>query len=229
MSTSEASSSSTQLDSDAIAGSADPLSKLDSRVLWRITLLAMRHPGRMALGVGATIFAAGFQLFVPQFIGKAVDQAYGLLRDAASGAGREQTQDALLNTALILVAISLMRGLFTMIQNYQGETIGHLIAHDLRLAYYRKLQKLSIGWHAHVHSGDLMTRGMLDIEGVRVFVSTGILRAFLLAILIGGGFIILFRVDSVLCILALGFVPFVGVSTSIARIKLRDTLATITG
>ncbi|MCY3873978.1 MAG: ABC transporter ATP-binding protein [Rhodobacteraceae bacterium] len=223
MSTSEASSSSTQLDSDAIAGSADPLSKLDSRVLWRITLLAMRHPGRMALGVGATIFAAGFQLFVPQFIGKAVDQAYGLLRDAASGAGREQTQDALLNTALILVAISLMRGLFTMIQNYQGETIGHLIAHDLRLAYYRKLQKLSIGWHAHVHSGDLMTRGMLDIEGVRVFVSTGILRAFLLAILIGGGFIILFRVDSVLCILALGFVPFVGVSTSIARIKLRDT------
>ena len=211
------------LDTDPDADSSDSVSKLDSKVLWRITGLAMRYPGRMAIGIGATILAAGFQLFVPQFLGQAVDQAYGLLNGTSDGSGHAGARQALLITALLLVGTSLCRGLFTMMQNYQGEVIGHHIAHDLRLAYYRKLQKLSLAWHDRVHSGDLMTRGMLDIEGVRMFVSTGILRAFLLGILIGGGFIILFRIDSLLCLLALGFVPFVGISTSIARIRLRDT------
>ena len=93
---------------------------------------------------------------------------------------------------------------------------------SLRLGYYRKLQSLSFSWHDRVHSGDLMTRGILDIEGVRLWVDTGILRMILLTVLIGGGAIILIRIDPVLGLIALSFVPIVGMRASIARLKLRD-------
>src|SRR3546814_11510082 len=68
-----------------------------------------------------------------------------------------------------------------------------------------------------------MTRGILDIEGVRLWVDTGGLRSILLTVLIGGGAVVLFRNDAGLALAALSFVPIVGVRASIARLRLRDT------
>ncbi|MCZ6453677.1 MAG: ABC transporter ATP-binding protein [Alphaproteobacteria bacterium] len=185
--------------------------------------MSLRHPGRMALAVGATVLAGIFQLYVPQYLGRAVDQARGLLDGGVTAAGRAAAEEALMATALLLIGASLLRGLFTMMQNYQGEAVGQLIGYDMRLAYYRQLQRLSFSWHDKIHSGDLITRGILDIEGVRLWTSTGILRFVLLSVLIAGGAVILFRIDVVLGLLALSFVPIVGVRASIARLKLRDT------
>ena len=185
--------------------------------------MAFRYRIRMTVALVVTVLAAGFQLFVPQFLGRAVDQAHGLLAGAAGADGRALAEEGLATTALLLIGASLARGLFTMLQNYNGEAVGHLIGYDLRLAYYRKLQTLSLSWHDKIHSGDLLTRGIIDIEGVRMWVSTGVLRMVLLSILIGGGAIILYRIDAVLCLVALSFVPIVGISASIARLKLRDT------
>ena len=172
-----------RLDSEADPNYRIDVSNLDTRVLWRITAIAFSHRWRMALGIGATILAATFQLFVPQYVGQAVDQVQGLLAGAVageSGDAREAARDALFHTAVLLMGASVLRGLFTMVQNYQGEAVGQLIGYHLRLDYYRKLQTLSYSWHDRVHSGDLMTRGILDIEGMRLWVDTGILRLFLL-------------------------------------------------
>ncbi len=222
---------STRLDTEAEGDYRIEVSNVDTRALRRITAMAFRYRGRMALAVTATILAGIFQLFVPHYLGQAVDQAHGLLAGAASGAdptpagsaGRGAAEAALFTTALLLVGASLLRGLCTMMQNYQGEAVGQLIGYDLRMAYYRKLQKLSLSWHDRVHSGDLMTRGILDIEGVRLWVDTGVLRMVFLTVLIGGGAIVLLRIDLVLGLLALSFVPVVGVRASIARLKLRET------
>ena len=140
----------------------------------------------MALGICATILAAIFQLFVPQYVGQAVDQVQGLLAGAADAAVRAAARDALVHTAVLLMGASVLRGLCAMVQNYQGEAVGQLIGYRLRLDYYRKLQTLSFSWHDRVHSGDLMTRGILDIEGIRLWVNTGILRLLLLPVLIVG-------------------------------------------
>ena len=196
------------------------VAKLDPRVLRRITVMAFKHRWRMALAIGATICAAVFQLFVPQFLGQAVDQAQGLLLKA--GQDREVAEAALLTTALSLLGAASLRGLFTMMQNYIGESVGQLIGYQLRLDFYQKLQKLSFSWHDRIHTGDLMTRGILDIEGVRLWTDTGILRSFLLTILIGGGAIILIGKDPLLGCVALSFVPIVGLRASLARLKLRD-------
>lgn len=214
----------TRIDENAGADYSIDVSKMDSRVLWRITRMAFRHRARMAVAIAATICAGSFQLLVPQYLGQAVDQARGLLRGAAGGAiGAASAEQALLSTALLLLAAAAARGLFTMLQNYQGEAVGQLIGYQLRLDLYRKLQRLSLAWHDRVHTGDLMTRGIIDIEGVRLWVDTGVLRMILLTILIGGGTVILLQNDLMLGLTALSFVPIVGIRASFARLKLRDT------
>ena len=117
--TATASSTSGQprLDSDVDPNYRIDVSNLDTRVLWRITAIAFGHRWRMALGIGATILAAIFQLFVPQYVGQAVDQVQDLLAIAADGdarAAQEAARDALLQTALLLMGASVMRCLFTM-------------------------------------------------------------------------------------------------------------------
>ena len=55
------------------------------------------------------------------------------------------------------------------------------------MKYFEQLSKLSFGYHDNVHTGDLITLGLLDIEGVRIFINTGLLRIFFLLTLLGGG------------------------------------------
>lgn len=191
----------------------------DARTLWRITGMAFDHPWRMAIAIIATIVAAVSQLAVPQLIGAAVDAAQGLLGN--NELASMQARDALSNWALLLLVTAIVRGASTMLQNYHGEAVGHLIAFELRLAYYAKLQHLSFSYHDHIHTGELMTRGMLDIEGTRMWVHTGILRVVLLVFLIGGGIWMLASIDVLLTIVALSFVPLVGIGASVARLKLR--------
>lgn len=191
----------------------------DAQILWRIITLCLRHRGRVAIAVGATLIAALFQLAVPQLLGSAVDGALGLLdtENATATAARA----ALFQTAALLLGVSILRGLFTLIHNYMGEAVGHRMAYDLRLAFYDKLQSLSFSFHDQVHTGELITRGMLDLEGVRMFVSTGLVRLVLLTVLIGVGAYLLLSTDLLLGALSLSFVPFVAWRSAVARLRLR--------
>ena len=93
--------------------------------------------------------------------------------------------------------------------DYQGEAIGQSIGYELRLAYFEKLQRMSFAYHDRVHSGDLMTRGMLDIEGIRRFVDGAMLRTIVLAVLLLYGGYRMISTDAALGLLALAFVPVV--------------------
>ncbi len=191
----------------------------DAQILWRIIRLCLRHRLRIAIAVGATLIAALFQLAVPQLLGSAVDGALGLLD--AEAASEEAARAALFQTAVLLLAVSVLRGVFTLIHNYTGEAIGHLLAYDLRLAFYDKLQRLSFSFHDRMHTGELITRGMLDLEGVRMFISTGLVRLILLSVLIGAGAYLLLSADLLLGALSLSFVPFVAWRSAVARLRLR--------
>jgi ATP-binding cassette subfamily B protein len=191
----------------------------DLGILWRIIRLAARYRLQLAVAVVAALGAAVFQLAIPKLLGQAVDHAVGLLgRDAVAP---DLAREALLQAALVLLAVSVLRGLFTLVHNYSGEAIGHHLAYDLRLAFYDKLQTLSFSFHDRVHTGDLITRGMLDLEGVRMFMNTGVLRLVLLTVLIGVGAAMLLTSDLALGLLSLSFVPFVAWRSGTARLKLR--------
>ena len=187
-------------------------------VLLRILRLAMRYPGRVAVALVSTVAAANFQLLIPRYLGEAVDRAHTLLSQATAV---EAARGALLEAALLLLGVAVLRGVFTMIHNYVGESVGHHVAYDLRMAFYDKLQRLSFSYHDRMHTGELITRGMLDLEGVRMFFNTGVVRIVLLLNLIGIGTYLLLSTDLVLGLLSLSFVPFVAWRSGAARLRLR--------
>jgi ATP-binding cassette subfamily B protein len=182
--------------------------------------MTLRHPWQTSFAIGSTLVAATLQLMIPRLLGHAVDQTQTAF---AGGAAGQAAEAALWTTALLLLFVSIFRGIFTMVQNYFSEAVGHHMGYELRLACYEKIQQLSFSFHDSVHSGDLITVGLLDLEGVRMYFSTALVRMVLLTMLIGIGAYMLLSTDMLLGLLALSFVPFVAWRSSVTQLRLRAT------
>ena len=193
--------------------------KLDLHILSRIIRIVLHYPVRVTIALVATIMASLFQLFIPRYVGQAVDNAQGLL--GVNTAAANEIEVALWFAALMILGLSIMRGLFALIQNYFGESLDHCISTELRKAFYRRIQKLDLTFHDRSHTGDLITRGMLDLWGIQHFPSTGLVRTLMLLVLVAGGTILLLSTDIVLGLIALSFVPVIAVQSAIARLQLR--------
>lgn len=176
-------------------------------VLARLIRLAWRHRALCLLAVACALGSAVLNLVLPQLLGRAVDQAHHL-SDVSAGSA-SAIHDSLWLSALLLVGATTLRGFVVGLQGYLGESIAQRVGEDLRLALYDQLQRLGAAFHDATHSGDLIARGMLDLEGVRGFLETGLLRVVTLVPLLCLGAWRLIGADVTLGLLALAFVPFV--------------------
>ena len=186
--------------------------------LWRVTRIALLTPWQVLFAVVATLIAAAMQLLIPRLLGQAIDQTQLL-----TSGDTEAARAALMTTALLVLAVSVVRGIFTTLQNYYSEAVNHHTGVEMRLRFYEQVQRLSFGFHDSVHSGDLITLGLLDLDGARQFFSTGLVRIVLLTVLIGFGGTMLVQIDGALGLIALSFVPVVGWFSSVSQLRLRLT------
>jgi ATP-binding cassette subfamily B protein len=191
------------------------------RVLTRITALALQYPGRLALAIGCSLGAAVASLTLPKLFGQAVDQAQQLLQGGVGQA--DEARAALWLTALLVIIATLVRGLLTMAGGFQGEYVSQRVGYDLRLKFFQQLQRLSFGFHDRIHSGDLITRGMLDLEGARVFIQGGLMPVLSLSMLLGFAGWMMFSTDVAMAVVGLGFVPIAGLALARMGYLLRVT------
>src|SRR5689334_13178329 len=79
--------------------------------LWRVLRMAVGYRVRFPAAVLAVIGAAVFQLLIPRYLGKAIDQALGPLSGAQAlgAATAAQAQSALVASALLVLGIAIMR------------------------------------------------------------------------------------------------------------------------
>ena len=186
-------------------------------VLMRIIRMALDYRGLLAIGLVFIIGASVFQLFIPLLIGNGVETVEDVL---TSDDGDTSTlQRTLITTALLLLGSAVLRGLFTFGHMYISENIAQRLGYRLRMLYYEKLQRLSFAYHDRVHTGELLTRGLLDIEGIRAFASRGLLRVVYLAIFVGTGTFLMMRVDWELALISLSFVPIAAWRSIVARLQ----------
>ena len=176
------------------------------RVLQRVTGLAFRYPGLMALAMLTSLGSALASLALPRLIGQAVDQAHHLAVAAQLDAGA--ARQALWISAALVVAATIARGVMTMLSGYLGEYVSQRVGYDLRLQFFQHLQRLPFGFHDKIHSGDLITRGMLDLEGARVFIQGGLVPLLTLALLLTTSAYMMIAADWRLALIGLAFVPF---------------------
>src|SRR5947208_7257510 len=134
-------------------------------------------------------------LVVPQLIQRVIDQ--GL-----SGGDRQ----FLINAALLILGIALLRGFFGYWRMYLNEFLAQRVAYDLRTLLYDKVQTLPFAFHDRAHTGDLMARATSDTDQVVRFVGNGLLDLVNITVLLVASLAIMFAASVPLTLLAL--LPF---------------------
>ena len=190
-------------------------------VLWRIVILTLQYRWHFGISVLFAAITSVISLFVPKLLGEGVDEALILIEGGT--ASRGEVESLLLGTALMVILFSALRGTTGFAQMFLGETLSQRVSNELRMLYFDKLQVLSFSFHDKVHTGQLMSRGLSDIEGVRSFVQSGlvmIVRVFV--VIIAAGFFMA-TIDWQLALLSLSFVPFMVYRSARLRLQLRTT------
>ncbi len=177
------------------------------RVLWRILGLLRPHWVMTAETLVSTILATAFALIIPWLLAWVVDTGVS--------SGRFGT---LLLAAGAILVVSALRGLFAYWQGYLSQAVSVLVAYDLRNRLYNHLQRLSFSFHDEAETGQLMSRLTADIEGVRVALTNGYLRAVVAVLTFGAISIILAFLDWQLALITMLSVPILMVlSWQVAR------------
>jgi ATP-binding cassette, subfamily B, multidrug efflux pump len=216
-------------------------------IIRRIVLLGLKvDPVQVALAIGSSLGAAIAGLIVPRVFGSAIDQVNGLWKahQHAQAIHMSTAQQALVESqalhhlwfaAAMIVLVTSIQGLLTGVGGYNGERVSQKVAYVLRLDYFRQLQRLSFGFHDKIHSGDLITRGMIDLEGTRMFIQNGMMMSLTLVLLLVVATVMMFEADPVMAILALTFVPIsvytlgrVGFLLRIAWMRVQTLMSVLT-
>lgn len=188
-------------------------------VLWRIARMGISHKWHFGGALVVTLIGAFFFLLIPKLLGQGVDQAFTLFQEGTHDQGA--VRSLLVRSALLIVAVSALRGVFAFIRMFLGEWLGQRVAADLRMIYFDKLQALSFSFHDNVHTGNLMSRGLSDIEGVRMFVQMGLIQSVYVVVLVGTAAFFMISLNLQLALMSLSFVPFIVFRSAWLRMQLR--------
>lgn len=180
------------------------------RPLLRLSAFLRPYRKHLALAYVALVFSTLLSLAVPRLLGDSIDKVlekdtFGFL--VLLGAG--------------VMAFALGRAIFAYIQTYVAELISQKVAYDLRESIYDHLQRLSFAYHDTQQTGHLMSRATADVEGVRWFISLGLIRSVHLLVLFGGISGLLFATNWKLGLISLGVLPLVGARATFVSRRLR--------
>lgn len=189
-------------------------------MIWRIILISLEFRWHFIGAVASATLAAVLFLFIPRLLGQGVDQAFTLIESGEYSDG--EIKSLLLRTAILVIVFGLARGLFGFIQMFLGETLSQRVSNRLRMMYFDKLQSQSFTFFDGVHTGQLMSRGLSDIEGVRMFVQSGLVQIFRVVVMVVAATIFMAVVDWQLALLSMVFVPFLAYRSARLRLQLRQ-------
>lgn len=135
------------------------------KILWRLLQFWKPHWIAVLLAYFTLFAATAFQLANPAVLAYAIDSGI----DGGS-------RDALLRSALLIMALHVGAGVFAYFQSYLSEYLSQHVAYDLRNALYNRIQSLSFSFHDKSQTGQLMSRVTADVETSRQFLSSSLLR-----------------------------------------------------
>jgi ABC-type multidrug transport system fused ATPase/permease subunit len=176
-------------------------------------LLGFLRPYRRGLTVSWLLasLAMIMTVAIPKLTGDAVEAINKGAHAAAhhQAALRSHEHDAVLTLALAILAVVLVRWALTYWRRMIAGRVSLGVEYDLRERIYGHLQRLELGFFDHQQTGQLMSRGTVDLQAVRFFLGYGlvfILQSVLTIVLAGA---VMIAVEPKLGLIALAPVPFV--------------------
>lgn len=113
--------------------------------------------------------------------------------------------------ALLYLGISVVDAICSYVQKYVTTSVGQWVMHDLRLAVYSHIQKLSLAYHDQTSTGDLLTRATEDIDTVQSFIASNLLDALINAVTLAGMVGVMFYLSWRFTLIALAVAPVLAV------------------
>ena len=162
-------------------------------------LLGFLRPYRRPLLLSLVFASAaiGMTVLIPALVGEAVD--------AIRGGDRSE----LMPLALAIVGAGVLRLGLTVVRRLIAGRVSLAVEFDLRGRFYSHLQALELGYFDAHQTGQLMSRGTVDLQSIRFFLGYGLvfITQSVLTILLASA--VMFALKPSLAALALIPVPFV--------------------
>jgi ABC-type multidrug transport system fused ATPase/permease subunit len=190
--------------------------KRSSSVLLRLLSFAWPYWRTIIVAWLCVAGASAFVFLMPLLIGWAVDT--GLAVEDGVPAGDKRTL-VLIGVAIVGAAVA--RGLFAYGQTFFAEWISQRVAYDIRNSIYNHLQRLSFAYHDRAQTGQIMSRATQDVEGVRMFISMGVLRLLYVFVLLVVSVSWMAVINWKLALIACVFLPIVAVRSIQVTTRLR--------
>jgi ATP-binding cassette, subfamily B, bacterial len=127
----------------------------------------------------------------------------------------------LAGVAGLVLAIALMEAAGGYLMDVRLMRAGERIAHDLRIAIYAQLQRLSLGYHQRRHTGDLVTRVTGDVSAVGTVFSSSLGTLVSAALTLIGMVVVGFILDPMLALVAFATAPLLAVIAFRFRRRIR--------
>ena len=137
--------------------------------LLRLKPYLVRYKKTLLLGLGTVVGSNTFTVFLPLFVGFAIDEL------KAGIESRTYVTGDLLMWAGVIVGFSLVAGFFTFLTRQTIIVVSRHIEFDLRNDLLEHLQKLPFSYFQNKPTGDLMAHATNDIGAVRNVLGPGIM------------------------------------------------------
>jgi ATP-binding cassette subfamily B protein len=123
--------------------------------------------------------------------------------------------------AIAALVIAIVGALCSYAEKYLSTSVGQWVMHDLRRTLYSHVQRLSLSYHDHKQTGDLISRVTSDIDAIQSFVASGLLGAAVDSLTLAGMVVVMFCVNWRFTLIALSVAPvlFAVVYSYTRRIK----------
>ncbi len=165
------------------------------------------YTGRFALAVAEVLLIGAVEVLKPWPLKIVIDNVVGGA-PLHSGWLPAIAPGALLAAACTsLVILYLGLALLQVTNNYLTISIGQRMVNDLRSRLFEHLQRLSLSFHRRRELGDLMMRVTYDTFSIQTIAMNGLFPVLSAAILLGGMFAVMIRIDATLTLIALVIVP----------------------
>lgn len=169
--------------------------------LRRFALYFKPYRWSLTLGVLCILASVMIGLFVPQFVGQAVDNLRGNV-----------TWWGVTKYALKILGVSLVSGIFLFWQRRILINMSRDVEYDLRRDFYAHLQKLPLSFYQANRIGDLMSRATNDLAAVRQLAGPMIMytlqTVFVVVIILP----LMFKISARLSLLLLVTMPLVSLT-----------------
>jgi ATP-binding cassette, subfamily B, bacterial len=193
----------------------------------KLTHLLRPHRGMLALAFIAVLGEAATDLLEPWPLKIVFDYVFGTKHMPAwmselVGSTFGLTKVAILHFAIFAVIVIAVAGaLSAYAEKYLTTSVGQWVMHDLRRILYHHIQRLSLAYHDHKPTGDLISTVTADIDSIQDFISQALLGILVNILTLAGMLAVMFYLNWRFTLIALSVTPFlfIVVYTYTRRIK----------